>query len=170
MVTGATQTGPADGVGRSAAVSRCGRYRWWLRRAVPGGSGRAVCFLMLNPSRADATVDDPTIRRCLGFARRWGYSVLEVRNLFCWRSSDPRSLLTAADPAGGVRGDRELAAAADADLVGAAWGGWVPFERDRAALALLGGRPLMCLGRTKGGGPRHPLYVRGEAELEVFGG
>jgi hypothetical protein len=158
----------AADVGRSAAVSGCGRYRWWLRRTLPGGPGRVVCFLMLNPSRADATIDDPTIRRCWGFARRWGFGVLEVRNLFCWRSAEPRSLLTAADPTGGPRGDRELVAAAGADLVVAAWGGWVPFERDRVALRLLGGRRLMCLGRTRNGGPRHPLYVSGATGLEVF--
>jgi hypothetical protein len=94
-----------DGVERSAAVSRCGRCRWWLRRTDPrGGSGRVVAFLMLNPSTADAQRDDPTIRRCLGFARAWGYSVLEVRNLFAWRATDPRELLTAADPVGGRRG------------------------------------------------------------------
>ena len=116
---------------------------------------------MLNPSTADARRDDPTIRRCMGFARLWGYSVLEVRNLFAWRATDPRELLTAPDPTGGPRGDRELQAVAKADLVIAAWGARVPFARDREALALLGGCDLKCLGRTRNGQPRHPLYVRG---------
>ena len=108
---------------RSAAISSCGTYRWWLRRRFTrGGSEKAVCFLMLNPSTADAERDDPTIRRCMGFARAWGYSVLEVRNLFAWRATHPRELLTATDPTGGPRGDRELRAVAKADLVVAAWG------------------------------------------------
>ena len=162
---------PAASIHRSAALSRCGRYRWWLRRrCAGGGSGPVLCFLMLNPSTADHRRDDPTIRRCWGFARAWGFAVLEVRNLFAWRSTDPRGLLTAPGPTGGRRGDREVAAAADADLVVAAWGAWVPFARDREARDLLGGRPLMCLGRTRNGGPRHPLYVRGDARLEAFDG
>jgi hypothetical protein len=160
-----------DGVHRSAAMSRCGHYRWWLRRTfLRGGTGRVVCFLMLNPSTADHRRDDPTIRRCLGFAREWGCSVLEVRNLFAWRATDPRDLLTAPDPTGGRRGDRELRAVLDADLVVAAWGAWVPFGRDREALALLRDRRLMCLGRTRNGGPRHPLYVQAKSRLEVFDG
>ncbi|MBO0700357.1 MAG: DUF1643 domain-containing protein [Zavarzinella sp.] len=153
---------------RSAAISRCGRYRWWLRRSIAGGSGEVVCFLMLNPSTADHRRDDPTIRRCMGFARAWGYPVLEVRNLFAWRATDPRELLTAPDPTGGPRGDRELRAVVGADLVTVAWGGWVPFARDREALALLAGRRLMCLGRTQNGQPRHPLYLRADTRLETF--
>jgi hypothetical protein len=158
-------------VQRSAAVSRCGRYRWWLRRNFDHDGPRTVaCFLMLNPSTADARWDDPTIRRCLGFVRAWGYSVLEVRNLFAWRATDPRELLTAPDPTGGARGDRELRAIIDADLVIAAWGAWVPFARDREALTFFRGRRLMCLGRTRNGQPRHPLYVRSTARPEAFDG
>lgn len=125
---------------------------------------------MLNPSTADHRRDDPTIRRCMGFARAWGYSILEVRNLFAWRATDPRELLTAPDPTGSRRGDRELRAVLDADLVVAAWGAWVPYARDRDALALLAGRRLMCLGQTRNCRPRHPLYVGGSTRLEVFDG
>jgi hypothetical protein len=153
---------------RSAAISRCGHYRWWLRRSWAREHGLVVCFLMLNPSTADARRDDPTIRRCLGFARAWGFAILEVRNLFAWRATDPRELLAAPDPTGGSRGDRELASALNSDLIVAAWGAWVPFARDNEALALLGGRQLMCLGRTRNGQPRHPLYVRENTRLEVF--
>jgi hypothetical protein len=157
-----------DAVTGTAAISDCGRYRYVLGRRW--GDGPHVAFIMLNPSRADATADDPTIRRCLGFARAWGFEALEVRNLFAWRSANPRALLAVPDPTGGRRGDRELRAAAAADLVVVAWGAWVPFTRDRAALALLGGCRLMCLGRTRNGQPRHPLYVRGDTRLEVFEG
>jgi hypothetical protein len=146
---------------RSAEVSPCGRYRWWLRRSFVTGDGRIVCFVMLNPSTADALEDDPTIRRCVGFARAWGFSCLSVRNLFAFRATNPQALLWAEDPVG-PQGDAELRAARTADLVVAAWGAHVPFGRDRQALRLLVGVPLVCLGLTKHGHPRHPLYVRSD--------
>lgn len=150
---------------RSAEVSECGRYRWWLRRSWHrGGNGKVACFLMLNPSTADANIDDPTIRRCVTFTRAWGYSTLSVRNLFPFRATEPRELLGAQAPTGGNRGNAELLAARTADLVVVAWGAWVPFDRDREALAMLAGTPLLCLGRTKEGKPRHPLYLRGDAQ------
>jgi len=153
------------GVRRAAAISECGRYRWWLRRSWRhGGDGRQVCFVMLNPSSADAFRDDPTIRRCMGFARTWGFSTLSVRNLFAWRTADPAELLTAEDPIGEARGDLAMRSARSADLIVAAWGADVPFGRDRQAIAFLVGRPLYCLGITKTGQPRHPLYVRSDTK------
>lgn len=154
---------------RSAAISECGRYRWWLRRSWKhGGDGRVVCFVMLNPSTADAAADDPTVRRCMAFARAWGFSAVSVRNLFPLRATDPKELLTAADPTGGERGDLELMTATTADLVVVAWGAGVPFGRDRQAAELLAGVPLYCLGLTKAGQPRHPLYVRGDVRPAVY--
>lgn len=150
-------------VHRSACISDCGRYRYWLRRSWRTGSG-VVCFVMLNPSTADAEIDDPTIRRCVSFAQAWGYSALSVRNLFALRATDPRELLKAEDPVGPL-GDVELGVAKTADRVVVAWGAKVPFDRDRKALALLEGAPLWCLGTTKHGHPRHPLYVAGSQPL-----
>src|ERR1700721_1892011 len=100
-------------VSKSAEISECGQYRWWLRRSWVrrDSETKTVCFVMLNPSVADGIVDDPTIRRCIGFTRSWGYSVLSVRNLFPFRATEPRSLLTATEPTGGERGDVELMAA-----------------------------------------------------------
>jgi hypothetical protein len=166
---------------RSAEISECGRYRWWLRRSWQlwdnglhvQGKG-TCCFGMLNPSDADGTIDDPTVRRCVNFARSWGYDAMTVRNLFPFRSPDPKSLLTAHEPTGGHRGDIELLASCTADLLVVAWGAGVPFGRDRAALAMFADhfpdKPLYCLGKTKQGHPRHPLYVRADKELELFTG
>jgi hypothetical protein len=152
-----------DGLTRSAELSDCGRYRYWLRRHWQhGGNGKTVCFLMLNPSTADALVDDSTVRRCTAFCRSWGYSALTVRNLFALRATDPAELLTASDPVG-PDGDEHLLRAATAALIVCAWGAEVPFGRDRRALELLAGRHLHCLGLTRAGGPRHPLYMRGDA-------
>ena len=149
---------------RNAELSADGKYRWWLRRTFEDGKG-VVCFIMLNPSTADANIDDPTIRQCMGFAHRWGYRTLSVRNLFPYRAANPRKLLTACDPIGSDRGNNELAAGFTAELVVAAWGTWVPFERDKEAIQLSRGREMKCLGVTKNGNPRHPLYVRWDQEL-----
>jgi hypothetical protein len=150
------------GLHNSAGLSDCGRYRYWLRRSwKTGGGGRVVCFVMLNPSTADHEADDPTVRRCMAFTRSWGFSALSVRNLFALRATDPAELLEADDPVG-PSGDAELAAAGAADLVVAAWGASVPFGREARALEILAGVPLHCLGLTKSGAPRHPLYVRGD--------
>ena len=143
---------------KSADVSECGRYRWWLRRSW-GQGHRVVTFVMLNPSTADHEIDDPTIRRSIRFAQDWGFDVLSVRNLFALRATNPQELLTANCPTGGSRGDRELALAATAQLVVAAWGAFVPFDREREALSLLRNCQLHHLGLTKHGRPRHPLYV-----------
>lgn len=160
---------------RSAEISGCGKYRWWLRRSWHlwdknghGITGKGVCcFIMLNPSIADALQDDPTIRRCIGFAKSWGYDTLSVRNLFPWRATDPNELLFATNASGGKRGDSELLAALTADLVVVAWGADVPSGRDREFLDGIAvhfpAKQLFCLGLTKHGHPRHPLYVKADA-------
>lgn len=143
---------------RSAEISDCGRYRYWLRRSwKTGGNGKTVCFVMLNPSTADAMKDDPTIRRCMGFTQTWGYSILSVRNLFALRATDPGQL--SIDPAPiGPKNDMELSVAKTADLVVVAWGAKVPFGRDNAVLKLLSSKSLFCLAKNKNGSPKHPLY------------
>jgi|SRR5690349_11377452 len=142
-----------------AREDRTGRYRFTLWRALPGGLGR-VLFIMLNPSTAGARQDDPTIRRCIGFARAWGFARMDVVNLFALRATHPADLRRARDPVG-AGNDRAIAAAARrADLVVAAWGVHGALAaRDRAVRALLADRPLHCLGVTRAGHPRHPLYL-----------
>lgn len=152
---------------RSASLSECKRYRWWLRRHYTGGGdGLTVCFIMLNPSTADALQDDPTIRRCLGFVRAWGHSTLSVRNLYPWRATDPKELraLSVGEATGGTQGLAELMAGLTADKIIVAWGAHDPFGASESFLALARLRkvPLWCLGKTKSGAPRHPLYVRGD--------
>ena len=117
---------------------------------------------MLNPSTADAVRDDPTIRRCIGFARAWGYRRLVVTNIFALRATLPSALRGAADPVG-PRNDRYiLRAARDADRVVCAWGVHGALgNREAEVLALLRDLALENLGLTQGGYPRHPLYVAG---------
>lgn len=136
--------------------------------------GKGVCcFVMLNPSTADGTQDDPTIRRCINFAQSWGYDTLSVRNLFAWRATYPKELFYADTVTGGVRGDNELLAAMMADLVVAAWGASVPFCRDVEAMKLFEcfpAKPIHCLELTKHGKPRHPLYVKADRKPQLFRG
>src|SRR5262245_40859152 len=82
-----------------AVFSSCGTYRYVLRREIGPGDTTAT-FIMLNPSTADAARDHPTIRRCIGFARRWGCGQLVCLNLFAFRATDPARLKCAADPVG----------------------------------------------------------------------
>jgi len=115
---------------------------------------------MLNPSTADASVNDPTIRRCIGYTRREGYGSLVVVNLYALRSTDPVELARHAAPCGPDNDAAILAAAEDARLIVAAWGSdTMAPARARAVEHLLDGLPLWCLGTNKDGEPKHPLYL-----------
>ena len=147
---------------RSAAViSECERYRYQLRRTWDD-EGLLLEWIMLNPSTADAHVDDPTIRRCVGFAQRWGYGAIVVHNLYALRATNPAQLLSAKD-AYGPRND-EFLGHNPALCTIAAWGAHAATlaPNARATIAVLAMcRPrLYCLGTTAAGGPRHPLYVK----------
>lgn len=146
---------------RGATFSRCGAYRYALRRAWDASRPPAL-FVGLNPSTADAERDDPTIRRCIRFARDWGYGGVLVGNLFAFRATRPVDLKAAAAPVGRAN-DRWLRAlAGEAAIVVVAWGNDGRHRgRDRAVLDLLGA--VHCLGTTRSGAPRHPLYVRAAA-------
>ena len=154
-----------------ALLSDCGQYRYTLTREWDEGRP-ALTFIMLNPSTADATLDDPTIRRCIGFARDRGFGGLRVLNLFAFRATDPAHMKAAQDPVG-PDNDIHLiaaltaAAAANAPVI-AAWGTHGA-HNGRAAevreLALQYGVELMCLGATRDGHPRHPLYVKADQEF-----
>lgn len=127
-------------------------------------------FVGLNPSTADETTDDPTLRRCIGFARDWGFGQLCMTNLFAWRETDPDRLPRPG--AVGPLNDRHLLRCASrAGEIVAAWGAH-PAGNGRAAevLRLLdgAGKSLSCLGRTRDGSPRHPLYLRKTAARELF--
>lgn len=142
------------------------RYRLWRTwdTALP-----AAAFILLNPSTADASHDDPTLRRCLGFARAWGYGGVEVVNLFAWAATDPAALRTCPDPIGPANDAAILAAVTGAPLVVAAWGNNGRLhDRAAAVLRLLDGIALTCLGLTGAGQPRHPLYTRGGMAYEPF--
>lgn len=116
---------------------------------------------MLNPSTADAERNDPTIRRCIGFARDWGYDGIEVVNLFAFRATRPADLKRASAPIGD-RNDAYIRRAVQrCEQTVLAWGAaGVLLGRGRLVLHRLEERPgVCCLGWTAGGQPRHPLYA-----------
>lgn len=159
---------------QNAVISACGRYRYQLTRQVGPGL-RTATFIMLNPSTADATNDDPTIRRCIGFAQQWGCGRLAVLNLFAFRATDPADLKRVEEPVGPENQDwfdRTLQADHDGPVV-CAWGVHGEHRgQDRVVLGwleTLGVEPL-ALGMTKHGHPRHPLYAPYSAELMPFAG
>lgn len=145
----------------TAVFSGCRTWRYRLSR-VWGGPRRRVNFVMLNPSTADAWQLDPTVRRCVGFARAWGAGAVCVTNLFAVRSPRPSVLREVNDPVGPDNDAAILAAAGAADLVVAAWGTHGEYRgRDAQVRALLddAGVELHVLRLTAGGHPGHPLYV-----------
>ncbi|MEJ7648673.1 MAG: DUF1643 domain-containing protein [Nakamurella sp.] len=158
-------------ISRSVVISPDGLFRYRLDRWwSPAADAREqrMPFMMLNPSIADSDVDDPTIRRCMAFARREGYSGITVVNIGAFRATDPRVWRRAADPFGpeNLRHIDEVTSASK--IVMAAWG-----ADPLAQLSALGylthfagtGIPVFCLGTTKDGHPRHPLYVPGDQPL-----
>lgn len=146
---------------RSATLTPCRRYRYSLwrnwRGLLPDAKGYAL-FIGLNPSTADETNDDPTIRRCIAFARAWGYEALCMANLFAYRATDPADMLTQADPVGADNDRMLLELAAGAGVVVAAWGVHGGHRGRAAEVQKLLPR-LHYLKLTKGGHPSHPLYL-----------
>ena len=152
---------------RGALFDASGAYRYKLTRSWPDSGRGVVCFILLNPSRADAERDDPTIRRCIGFARVWGFAALEVVNLFAYRTQSPSELRKVYDPIGPDNDGVLRDSASSADCVVAGWGMHGAYrDRSRHVRALLS--ETHCLGYTASGEPRHPLYLPSNAERRIL--
>lgn len=146
----------------SATFSTCGMYRYALRRRW--SPGPSIMFVMLNPSTADAHQDDPTIRRCIGFAQLWGYGCLVGGNLFAFRATFPQKLKRCAEPIGPENDHWLTALASEADTLVAAWGNHGRLlGRSLEVSAML--PDLMCLGLTQRGEPKRPLYAPKSARV-----
>ncbi|HEY1066887.1 MAG TPA: DUF1643 domain-containing protein [Pirellulales bacterium] len=176
---------------RSATISECGLYRYTLRRCwdeIRGDQAETVVFVGLNPSTADGTLDDPTVRRCVGFAKAWGFGAFVLVNLFAYRATDPTALRGVPDPVGPLN-DETLLRETEGRTVVCCWGAGgrlapppirETFEGLRLTVSQLprdvevdsilhaAGRELKCLGKTKDGSPRHPLYVPAAQPLVDF--
>lgn len=151
-----------------AKFSCCDVYRYSLwRRPQWSGYERQVMFIGLNPSTADAIVDDPTIRRCRGFMESFGMASMIMCNAYAFRATDPADMLAAEFPVGSYN-DQSLAdCSRQAALVIAAWGNHITSERQLEVCELIQ-KPVMCLGKNKNGTPKHPLYLSKETQCERF--
>jgi hypothetical protein len=156
-------------MGATFDPTRSYRYRLWR---VWECDRPRLGFIMLNPSSADADQNDPTIRRCIGFAMAWGFGALEVVNLFAFRTASPRELRRADDPVGPENDRTILECAQRVDQIVVAWGNHGSFQgRDRAVIRLLDNlNNVYCLKPTKAGQPYHPLYANRETGLIRYTG
>lgn len=168
--------GYALGTVSFARISTCGRYRYSLVRQWDRSNKGRCLWVMLNPSTADATSDDPTIRKCVGFAKRWGFGSIEVVNLYAWRATDPADLRAAhrrgEDVIGPVNDEWISVAIGRADQVIAAWGANAfDSARTRSVVECISdGHPVSCLGLTKKREPYHPLMISYSTKLHTFNG
>lgn len=153
-----------------------GRYRYRLTR-VWDDRRPVVVWIMLNPSTATASADDPTIRRVVGFSRAWGFGSAEVVNLFALRATHPRRLANSHDRVGPLNDDSIATAVTSTHRVVAAWGNHGTMDnpatgnprcQEVVALISKGCGDVRCLATTKRGHPRHPLYVPADTSLTMF--
>jgi len=158
-------------VDKAAIISPCGRYRYVLTRTWDD-TLPVLVFCMLNPSTADASQDDPTIRRCIGFAKREGCGGIAVVNLFAWRATHPDQMPVLDDDKSGPDNHLHIADTVRGRRVVVAYGAhvsahpWTVKPVLKVIRSFAAG--LYHLGTTKSGAPRHPLYVRGDEPLVEF--
>ena len=164
----------------NAIISACGLYRYRLERgdfmrdlaSTNELAGKTVAFFGVNPSTADASLDDATVRKWIGFCRRWGAERFIVGNVFAFRATDVKALTTAAEPIGEENWDHIAKIAADADVLIPCWGNRskVPkgyrnrFERTLRHIRAQG-KPVMAFGFTASGDPLHPLMLGYDTKL-----
>jgi hypothetical protein len=145
-----------------AVISPDGCYRYLLWR-VWGDQGRICCFVMLNPSTADASIDDRTIRKCIKFAKKWGFDGIVVVNLFAYRATKPKELKIAVDPVG-PENDKYLRLVIESpsvEMIVCAWGENGSLnDRSSVVKKLIVNRSSWALRVSlKTGQPHHPLYI-----------
>lgn len=148
-----------DGLASDATFSPCRTYRYLLwRRWETDWETNFAMFVGLNPSTADETLDDPTIRRCINFAKDWGYSGLCMANIFAYRATDPKDMISIDEPVGAENDRYLLEWSKKAGVVIAAWGNHGSHQgRHDQVLRLIPN--LHCLKVTGAGFPGHPLYL-----------
>ncbi len=154
----------------SAVYSECEHFRYLLTREWQAGARRAL-FVMLNPSTATETQNDPTVERCERRARALGFGAFRVCNIFAYRATDPRVMRAAADPVGPLNDTAITGSVAWADQVICAWGTHgAHLGRGPQVEGLLraAGAALWHLGLTKDGHPTHPLYISYDRQPQIW--
>lgn len=152
--------------GADFSPCRTWRYALW-RYWDMSDMANCVAFIGLNPSTADETLDDPTIRRCIGFSKSWGFNGLIMLNAYAYRATDPNVMKAASDPLGPENLAKLAAYQGCVRLTIAAWGVHCdPVHALKVCVAVK--RPIMCLGKTKSGAPKHPLYLAANTQRQPF--
>jgi hypothetical protein len=148
---------------RNAIISADGKYRYQLSR-IWDEKKPNILFIMLNPSTADADVDDPTIRRVMNFSKSWGYGGVFVGNLYAFRSTDPKALRHTDDPVGedNIEHIKELIGVTERVVY--AWGN---NQKAPEWLSSLVDTPY-CIDISKKGVPKHPLYLKSELHPKLY--
>jgi hypothetical protein len=155
---------PGAEVIKKAKISACGQYRYWLSRKWDEGA-ESLVFIMLNPSTADDKIDDPTIKKCMKFAKNFGFGGILVLNLFSFRATNPADMKKCQDPIGPETGSyyRDIFAFSPiSPKVICAWGTNGGFmDRDKYVMAILRSFCIApsALRVTKNEFPEHPLYI-----------
>lgn len=157
----------------SASADIQGEYRYGLYRAWEPTPHRRVLFIMLNPSTADGLKDDPTIRRCVAFAKAWGFGGMEIGNVCALRATDPSALEEHPDPVGPQNGYALDFMLRGCGTVVCAWGASGGYIAARAKASLVSqlrqrDRAYFHLGLTREGHPKHPLYLPRSVELQPW--
>ena len=154
---------------RSARISEDGVYRYWLRR-IWDDDLAVCCFIMLNPSTADAMTDDATIRSCIRLAKVHGFGGIHVVNLFALRSTNQKRLAIHPDPAGPENTRWIDNALLECSKIICAWGtNCYGFNTNTIRIdAMRFGQRLYCFARNKDGSPKHPLYLPNTAKMEIW--
>lgn len=150
---------PSKMLQSTAEFSPCRKYRYSLWRGWANDWQTNYCmFICLNPSKADETLDDPTVRRCIQFSKDWNYSGFCMTNIFAYRATNPKDMMAIDDPVGQENNRFLSCIAAGAGIVVAAWGNHaVHQDRHNQIVELIPN--LKCLKTTKIGMPGHPLYL-----------
>lgn len=167
MIERSHQKGDAPSV---AIYSDCERYRYALTR-IWDDAGQKILFVMLNPSTATEIQNDPTVERCERRARALGYGAFRVCNIFAYRATDPRDMRAQDDPIGPDNSNTILQAADWADTIVCAWGTHGEhMKQGKTIETVLRGqqKPLMQLGLSKAGHPKHPLYISYKQQPEPW--
>ena len=160
------------GTSKSGALfSPCEKYRYALWRELKGGfafdGAHEIAFVGLNPSTADESQNDPTVTRCINYARAWGYHQFVMLNAYAYRATDPTDMKAQSEPCGPLN-DQVIGEFAErADCIVCAWGNNCERARHNhliRELRLFTSSPILCLKLTKAGYPGHPLYLKNSVE------
>lgn len=155
---------------KSAVISDCGTFRYLLSRVWDDSDPKAL-IVMLNPSTADAEIDDPTIKSCIRLLNYLGFGGFEVVNLFAFRATNPRELEDALDPIGQVNDSYILEAADRCNEIVCAWGAsQIALRRASLVYGMLSIKRLVlhCFGTNVVNRPKHPLYLRTGTTLQEY--